>query len=83
MSEGKSTYFKCNLNEKANYAHNFHEKHFLFWCDKNEINDEIIRRKKTDIYWKFKFLFLSFFSIGRKFNTKNVNFYLPTKKLFL
>ena len=51
------------------------KKHFLLWY-------EIIRRKKIDIYRKFKFYFLVFF-ICRKCDTPNVKFYLPTKKRFL
>ena len=45
-------------------------------------NDEIIRRKEIDIYQKFKSYFLVFFFIWQKFDTRNVNFYLPTKKHF-
>ena len=41
------------LIKKNNYAQNFNEKHVLLWCDKNEINDEVIMRKKIDIYREF------------------------------
>ena len=41
------------------------KKHVLLWCDKNEIYDEIIRRKEIDIYQKFKFLFFSFFHLAK------------------
>ena len=33
------------------------KKQVLLWCDKNEIYDEIIRRKEIDICQKFKFFF--------------------------
>ena len=82
MSEDKYRYFKCNFDEKTNYAHKFGEKRVLLWCDKNEINDEFIRRKETDICQKFNFYFLVNF-IEQKCGTPNVNFYLPTNKLFL
>ena len=54
ISEGKYRYFKCNFNEKKNYAHSFDEKHVLLWCDKNETNDE-----------SFEFLFFSFFGLAK------------------
>ena len=41
------------------------KKHVLLWCDKNEIYDEIIRRKEIDIYQKFKFLFFIFFHLAK------------------
>ena len=53
ISEGKYRYFKCNFNEKKNYAHSFDEKHVLLWCDKNETNDE-----------SFEFLFFSFIGLA-------------------
>ena len=80
ISENKYRHFECNVDEKANYAHTFKEKSVLLWCNKNEINDEIIRRKETDIYRKFKFL--NFFFIWPEFDTPNVSFYLPTENHF-
>ena len=70
MSEGKYRYFKCNFDEKTNYAHKFGEKRVLLWCDKNEINDEFIRRKETDICRKFKFLFFSWFHRAKMWYAK-------------
>ena len=67
--------------KKLIYVHNFEEKHVLLWYNKNETNDEIIRRKEIAIYWKLQFLFFSFL-IARKFDTPNGNFYLPAKKHF-
>ena len=55
------------------------KKNVLLWFDKKEINDEIIRSKKIDIYGK---LFFSFF-IWRKCDMPIVNFYLSTRKRFL
>ena len=55
------------------------KKNVLLSFDKKEINDEIIRSKKIDIYGK---LFFSFF-IWRKCDMPNVNFYLSTRKRFL
>ena len=49
--------------KKNTYANDFDEKYVLLWCDKNEINEGIIRRKEIDIYRKFRFLFFSFFHL--------------------
>ena len=65
ISEDKCRYFKCNFDEKTNYAHNFEEKHVLLWCYKDEINDGIIRRKEIDIYGKFKFFFFIPFHLAK------------------
>ena len=65
IREGKYRYFICNFNKKTDYAHNFEEKSLRLWWDKNEINDEIIRKKETDICRKFKFLFYSFLHLTK------------------
>ena len=52
------------FDEKINYAHTFEEKPVLLWCNKNEINDEIIGRKEIDIYRKFKFFIKKYSKIS-------------------
>ena len=51
--------FKCDFDEKANYAHTFEEKSVLLWYNKNLTNDEIIERKEIDIYQRLSFSFYS------------------------
>ena len=65
--------------KKTNYAHTFEEKHVLLLSNKTETNYEITERKEIDISQKFKSF--HFFYISQKFDTSNVSFYLPTKKL--
>ena len=56
--------------KKLIYVHNFEEKHVLLWYNKNETNDEIIRRKEIAIYWKLQFLFFSFSHRAKIWNAK-------------
>ena len=73
IREGKYKYFQWNFNEKTNYTHNFDEKIVLLWCDKNEINGEILGERKLIFIEILSFYFL-FFNVGRKFNKSTFTF---------
>ena len=54
LKQARKNNEKCNFNERNNYAHNFFEKHVLWWCAKNKINDESLI-----------FLFFSLFQLAK------------------